>query len=202
MESNTWKCQKLPKTQIQSWSNGQKSSFWGFKTTKIDFTSNLNGRKILKFPHCVRKTLSTSIYDFVLLYVCHFHYPHGLTFPQIWPLSRYSCLTAYTMYLGSMHPRILLKTFTLNWFNAKTFVWYAMAVNFSFFLTVCWQHRLEKWEIYYCSQCVKNWNLLFYLCNKKFRESTFLLKKLQNNWFDEISFVLVGVNLQLSTFVS
>ena len=51
-----------------------------------------------------RAILSTSIYDLVLLDVCHFHHhPHRhQSFPQIWPLSRYSCL-----YLGSLHPRIL-----------------------------------------------------------------------------------------------
>ena len=42
--------------------------------------------------------LSTSIYDFVLIYVCHFHHYH-LIVSQIW-LSRYSCF-----YLGSLHPR-------------------------------------------------------------------------------------------------
>ena len=44
------------------------------------------------------RKLSTSIYDLVLLYVCHFH--HYLIVSQIWPLSRYSCC-----YLGSLHPR-------------------------------------------------------------------------------------------------
>ena len=44
---------------------------------------------------------STSIYDLVLLDVCHFHH-HQVIVTQIWPLSRYSCL-----YLGSLHPRIL-----------------------------------------------------------------------------------------------
>ena len=41
------------KFKIQSFSNGQNCSFWAFKMTKLDFTSNLSGRKILKFPHCV-----------------------------------------------------------------------------------------------------------------------------------------------------
>ena len=46
--------------------------------------------------------LSTSIYDLVLIYVCHFlHHPLRIT--QITQLSRYSCL-----YLGSLHPRIYL----------------------------------------------------------------------------------------------
>ena len=44
--------------------------------------------------------LSTSIYDLVLLYVCHFHHHYHLIVSQIWPLSRYSCC-----YLGSLHPR-------------------------------------------------------------------------------------------------
>ena len=44
---------------------------------------------------------STSIYDLVLLDVCHFHH-HQVIVTKIWPLSGYSCL-----YLGSLHPRIL-----------------------------------------------------------------------------------------------
>ena len=44
--------------------------------------------------------LSTSIYDLVLLHVCHFHH-HHLIVVQL-SLSRYSCL-----YLGSLHPKIL-----------------------------------------------------------------------------------------------
>ena len=43
---------------------------------------------------------STSIYDLVLIYVCHFHHHFLLIVIQIWPLSRYSCF-----YLGSLHPR-------------------------------------------------------------------------------------------------
>ena len=43
--------------------------------------------------------LSTSIYDLVLIHVCHFHH-HHLIVSQILPLSRYSCC-----YLGSLHPR-------------------------------------------------------------------------------------------------
>ena len=50
--------------------------------------------------YCILNFLSTSIYDLVLLNVCHFHH-HQVTFPQIRPLSRYSCL-----HLGSLHPRI------------------------------------------------------------------------------------------------
>ena len=63
--------------------------------------------KITKLPHCVQMTetrstffpsnkqlLSTSIYDLVLIYVCHFHHHcHHLIVSQIWPLSRYSCLS-------------------------------------------------------------------------------------------------------------
>ena len=57
-------------------------------------------RKILiaKKPYSFVK-LSTSIYDLVLIYVCHFHH-HPQTFPQFRTLSRYSCC-----YLGSLHPR-------------------------------------------------------------------------------------------------
>ena len=44
--------------------------------------------------------LSTSIYDLVLIYVCHFHHHHPLKVSQILPLLRYSCC-----YLGSLHPR-------------------------------------------------------------------------------------------------
>ena len=50
--------------------------------------------------------LSTSIYDLVLIYVCHFHHHHHhhpVIFLSNHGLSRYSCL-----YLGSLHPRILL----------------------------------------------------------------------------------------------
>ena len=50
--------------------------------------------------------LSTSIYDPVLIYVCHFHHHHHhhQTFLSNHGLSRYSCL-----HLGSLHPRILVK---------------------------------------------------------------------------------------------
>ena len=30
-----------------------KMAFWGFKITKIDFTQNLSGRKVLEFRHCM-----------------------------------------------------------------------------------------------------------------------------------------------------
>ena len=49
--------------------------------------------------------LSTSIYDLVLIYVCHFHH-HPLRVTQITQLLKYSC-----WYLGSPHPRILLNNF-------------------------------------------------------------------------------------------
>ena len=56
--------------------------------------------------------LSTSIYDLVLIYVCHFL--HHKTFLSIYSfslvffiLSRYSCL-----HLGSLHPRIFCQVFT------------------------------------------------------------------------------------------
>merc|ERR1711963_758846 len=50
-------------------------------------------------------TLSTSIYDLVLIYVCHFHHhPHPpVIFLSNHGLSRYPCL-----HLGSLHPRILI----------------------------------------------------------------------------------------------
>ena len=35
------------KFKIQACSNGQNSSFWGLKMTKVDFTYNLGSRKIL-----------------------------------------------------------------------------------------------------------------------------------------------------------
>ena len=51
--------------------------------------------------------LSTSIYDLVLIYVCHFHHHHHhhhhpVIFLSNHGQSRYSCL-----HLGSLHPRIL-----------------------------------------------------------------------------------------------
>ena len=60
--------------------------------------------------------LSTSIYDLVLIYVCHFHHHFLLlTVNQIFYfssfsfiLSRYSCF-----YLGSQHPRIFHKRLML-----------------------------------------------------------------------------------------
>ena len=50
---------------------------------------------------CFGRILSTSIYDLVLLHVCHFH--HHQHHPTFWQfrISRYSCF-----YLGSLHPRI------------------------------------------------------------------------------------------------
>ena len=42
----------IQKFKIQSCSYGQIVSFLSFKMTNIDFTYNLSGRKILKFPHC------------------------------------------------------------------------------------------------------------------------------------------------------
>ena len=48
--------------------------------------------------------LSTSIYDLVLIYVCHFLHHHPDTFLSNHGLLRYSCL-----HLGSLHPRILLQ---------------------------------------------------------------------------------------------
>ena len=51
--------------------------------------------------------LSTSIYDLVLIYVCHFHHYHQGTFLSNHGLSRCSCL-----HLGSLHPRILFQSFS------------------------------------------------------------------------------------------
>ena len=60
--------------------------------------------------------LSTSIYNLVLIYVCHFHHHFLLTVIQILYfssfsliLSRYSCF-----YLGSQYPRIFYLKFYLN----------------------------------------------------------------------------------------
>ena len=57
-----------------------------------------------------QQILSTSIYDLVLIYVCHFHHQHHQkTFLSNQGLSRYSCL-----HLGSLHPRIFrLKRFLI-----------------------------------------------------------------------------------------
>ena len=81
------------------------------------------------FPNCDRKShcvtfcstvfkfwrtkLSTSIYDLVLIYVCHFHH-HPVIFLSNHGLSRYSCL-----HLGSLHPRIFLVDLT-NFFRNST----------------------------------------------------------------------------------
>ena len=46
--------------------------------------------------------LSTSIYDLVLIYVCHFHH-HQCNGCSTLALSRYSCV-----YFGSLHPRNFL----------------------------------------------------------------------------------------------
>ena len=70
------------------------ASFWAWSSQKV--------KKGTRTPCiCLFLTiLSTSIYDLVLIYVCHFHHHHpALTFPQIWLISRYSCC-----YLGSLHP--------------------------------------------------------------------------------------------------
>ena len=50
---HTWKCQKYQKVQNSELLKWSKWHFWGFKMTKIDFTLNLSGRKILKFSHCL-----------------------------------------------------------------------------------------------------------------------------------------------------
>ena len=44
--------QKFTKTNIYRCWNCQNSWFWDSKLTNIDFTENLYGRKISKFPHC------------------------------------------------------------------------------------------------------------------------------------------------------
>ena len=53
-------------------------------------------------PRYKSKKLSTSIYNLVLIHVCHFHHQHHhKTFLSNHGLSRYSCL-----HLRSLHPRI------------------------------------------------------------------------------------------------
>ena len=71
--------------------------------------------------------LSTSIYDIVLLDVCHFHHHHHhlLIFPQIRPLSRYSCL-----HLGSCIPEI----FSLKCSTSKILQNYSEDSNLSWHL--------------------------------------------------------------------
>ena len=59
--------------------------------------------KLHKQTNVLRKKLSTSIYDLVLIYVCHFHHHPPVIFLSNNGLSRYSCL-----YLGSLHPRIFV----------------------------------------------------------------------------------------------
>ena len=82
----------------------------------FDKCSNSQMKKIHRFKMiCINLVflfdlLSTSIYDLVLIYVCHFHHHDFLlTVNQnmyfsssLFVLSRYSCF-----YLGSLHPRIL-----------------------------------------------------------------------------------------------
>jgi len=43
---------KFSEIKIHSLWNYQNGHFWGFPFAKIDFTKNLSGSKILKFPHC------------------------------------------------------------------------------------------------------------------------------------------------------
>ena len=52
---HTWKCYDCKKSKIQSCSNGQNSTFWGFKITKIDFTLNQSDRKIAYSPYTQSK---------------------------------------------------------------------------------------------------------------------------------------------------
>ena len=61
--------------------------------------------KVLVVMNATSKFFSyTSVYDLVLLHVCHFHHYH-LIDVQL-SLSRYSCL-----HLGSLHPRIFINKF-------------------------------------------------------------------------------------------
>ena len=97
--------------------------------------SSLSG-SIYIFFLCI---LSTSIYDLVLIYVCHFHHHFLLIVVQIMyfssyflVLSRYLCF-----YLGSQHPRIFCSSKNdLNLFNEN--------LNYSF----------EGWWIFNCSMAV------------------------------------------------
>ena len=54
--------------------------------------------------------LSTSIYDLVLLDVCHFHHQTHTFLSNHWDCSEFSRLSRYScLYLGSLHPRIFFQ---------------------------------------------------------------------------------------------
>ena len=69
-----------------------------------------NFSKIIEQARCANSKLSTSMYDLVLIYVCHFHH-HPVIFLSNHGLSRYSCL-----HLGSLHPRIFYYELSDNFF--------------------------------------------------------------------------------------
>ena len=120
--------------------------------------------------------LSTSIYDLVLIYVCHFHHHFLLllrvTFPQFCTLSRYSCC-----YLGSLHPR----NFTLG--SVETQISYSHFDNTSWkqfiFLIIGTVHVRKVWKTIIRDHDFKKSSI--FLSNQHA-----LLKKLLNNWFHEI----------------
>ena len=85
--------------------------------------------------------LSTSIYDLVLLDVCHFHHHHHHvthTFlSNHWDSSVFSRLSRYScLHLGSLHPRILpLKSFI---FLEKLSCFYnSVSLCYHYFFTRC-----------------------------------------------------------------
>ena len=51
----------LSRSKILSFPHWLQCENGNFKMTKIDFTANLSGRKILKFPHCVLLTSNCEV---------------------------------------------------------------------------------------------------------------------------------------------
>ena len=89
--------------QVHKWWHGARiqALCLSIQMTHSAFNIQHSGLLAEKKKNRVIIFLSTSIYDLVLLHVCHFHH-HCLIVVQL-SLSRYSCL-----HLGSLHPRIFL----------------------------------------------------------------------------------------------
>ena len=94
--------------QVHKWWHGARiqALCLSIQMTHSAFNIQHSGLLAEKKKNRVIIFLSTSIYDLVLLHVCHFHH-HCLIVVQL-SLSRYSCL-----HLGSLHPRIFFLIFFL-----------------------------------------------------------------------------------------
>ena len=112
---------KCLKINIHNLQNCQNGIFWSCKFSKNDFTYNLGGRKIMKFPHCVWKTEVDDLDCFYQAIISNKNIPEH-------------CFKLYLLTI----PTYMIGCYIINHLISKVFVRYTPPhVSLNFGLDVC-----------------------------------------------------------------